>query len=140
VLRIYESKRPLYLKYHVKLVQCSFFFSCASPILHEHCHLYHVKFVESNDRLFQNEVATCVTSRILFVRPLISGSRCLMRCKSVFGLRTKWNVMSWFHFGRMGWFHSCVQFEPEWNGLVPFLCSIGEWNVTYYGNKRCEHA
>jgi hypothetical protein len=33
--------------------------------------------------------------------------------KGVFGSRTKWNVMSWFHSKRMGWFHSCVQFELE---------------------------
>jgi hypothetical protein len=33
--------------------------------------------------------------------------------KGVFGSRTKWNVMSWFHSERMGWFHSYVQFELE---------------------------
>jgi hypothetical protein len=37
----------------------------------------------------------------------------LLFCKGVFDLRTKWTVMSWFHFERMGWFHSCVQFELE---------------------------
>jgi hypothetical protein len=27
-----------------------------------------------------------------------------------------------------------------WNGLVPFLCSVVEWNVTDSENRRCEHA
>jgi hypothetical protein len=27
-----------------------------------------------------------------------------------------------------------------WNGLVPFLCSVGEWNVVDYRNRRCEQA